>query len=168
MSTNTFNIYCLRKNNDLIDQATVEETTNTYTIVLKPLPSQAMHMGSYLNELFNLMIKYEKDNVYEFNITNVYKTTRYEYMNGEFVEATIFHRVLMRKGSYFYVYQKSDRGTRFLLYALDRVHHSSVSLGFTMHIPNVIDERKEMKIILSEKMNGLTPELIANDSLYFI
>ncbi len=166
ISTDNFNIYSFHKNGELSKQAQIEETGDTYTIVMNPLPSAIFHMDSYLNELFNLMMKYEKD--YPYNSEHTYKTKRYDYENGEFVEATIFHRVLMRKGSYFYVYQKSDRGTRFLLYAMDRVHHSSVSLSFGMRTPNVYEERKEMQEILSKSNLGINPSLIENSSLYFL
>jgi hypothetical protein len=164
----SFNIYCLCKNGELIEQAKVEETTDNYTINLNPLPSVIFHMDSYLEELFNLMMKYERENMYQTADDKIYKTKRYEYIHGEFVEATIFHRVLMRKGSYFYVIQKSDRGTRFLLYAVDRIHHSSNALGFSMRIPNVVEELNDMKKILSEKNVDLTPDIIGSDSFYFL
>ena len=168
MSTdkNTFNIYCLRKNGELIEQAQIEETTDNYSMKMKPLPSAAQHMDTYLDELFNLMMKYEKEHLYNFDQT--YKTKRYNYFNEEYVEATIFYRVLMRKGSYFYVCQKSERGTRFLLYAMDRVHHSSVSLGFGMRIPNVDNERTEMQEILRKSNIIINPSLIEDSSLYFL
>lgn len=164
IETNNFNIYSFHKDGALTKQAQIQESGDTYTIVMNPLPPIIHHMDSYLNELFNLMMQYEKE--YPYN--KIYKTKRYEYMNGEFIEAAIFHRVFMRKGSYFYVYQKSDRGIRFLLYAMDRVHHSSVSLGFTMRIPNVFEQQKEMKKILSEQTFALSSDLIENSSLYFL
>jgi len=164
--THTFNIYSFHKNGELTKQAQIEETMDNYSMKMNPLPSAAQHMDLYLDELFNLMMKYEKE--YPYNSDHTYKTKRYDYANGEFVEATIFHRVLMRKGSYFYVYQKSERGTRFLLFAMDRVHHSSVSLGFAMRIPNVFEQRKEMQEILRKSNIIINPSLIENSSLYFL
>ena len=161
----SFSIYSLRKNGELFDQATVNETKNEFSIELKPLPYIIHHMDSYMIELFNIMMQYEKE--YPYNNNKIYKTKRYQYMNSEYIEATIFHRVFMRKGSYFYVQQTSDRGTRFLLYAMNRVHHSSDSLGCSMHIPNVDEQRREMKKILyNDKISY--PDLIENDSLYFL
>jgi hypothetical protein len=168
MSTdmNTFNIYCLAKNGELKEQAKIDETKDNFTIKLNDLPYAVQHMDLYLKELFNLMMTYEKE--YPYNDAHVYKTKRYEFTNGEYVEATIFHRVFMRKGSYFYVHQESDRGSRFLLYAMNRVHHSSIALGFAMRIPDVMEQRKEMKIILGDHINPLPQYLIGNDSLYFL
>ena len=160
------NIYSFHKDGTLTKQAIIDETVESYSITLNPLPQLIFHMDSYFRELFDLMMKYEKE--YPYNDHRIYKTKRYEYMNDEYVEATIFHRVLMRKGSYFYVLQKSDRGTRFLLYALDRVHHSSVSLGFAMRIPDVVEQRKEMQDILSKSDLGINSRLIENSSLYFL
>ena len=161
----TFNIWCLRKNGELLEQAIVEEKSDSYSMKLNPLPQQINHMDSYLKDLFNLMMEYEKEHPYTFD--KIYRTKRYEYSNGEFVEATIFHRALMRKGSYFYVYQKSDRGVRFLLYAMNRVHHSSISLGSSMRLPNVDTERKEMQVLLKKQII-IDPELINNQELYFL
>lgn len=159
-------IYSFHKDGTLTKQAEIQESGDSFSITLNPLPPAINHMDSYLSELFNLMMKYEKD--YPYNSEHTYKTKRYEYANGEFVEATIFYRVLMRKGSYFYVYQKSDRGTRFLLFAMDRVHHSSVSLGYGMRIPNVFEQRNEMQDILKNSDLGINPSLIENSSLYFL
>ena len=166
INTDTFNIYSFHKDGTLTKQAQIQESGDSFSITLNPLPPAIFHMDSYLDELFNLMMKYEKEHQYGYDIKS--QTKRYEYANGEFVEATIFHRVLMRKGSYFYVYQKSDRGTRFLLFAMDRVHHSSVSLGFYMRIPNVFEERKEMQDILRKSEFGINQSLIENSSLYFL
>lgn len=172
MNTSTFNIYSLLKNGELLEQAKIEETTDSYRLTVNPLPSVIHHMDSYLSELFNLMMTYEKENPYNGEDKN-YNTKRFQYMNDEFIEATIFHRVLMRKGSYFYVCQKSDRGTRFLLYAMNRVHHGSDSLGCEMRQPFIADELKEMKKILSEQPLGVAfvdfnPRLIEINSLYFL
>jgi hypothetical protein len=164
--TNNFNIYSFHKDEKLTTQAQIQEVGDTYTIKMNPLPPSIYHMESYMNELFDLMMKYEKENPHD--DIKIYKTKRYEYMNGEYVEGTIFHRVLMRKGSYFYVIQKSDRGTRFLLYALDRVHHSSNAFGFSMRVPNAFEQRKEMKKNLSKQTFALSLDLIENDSLYFL
>ena len=159
-------IYSFHKDGVLTKQAEIQESGDTFSITLNYLPPAIHHMDSYLSELFNLMMKFEKEHPYGSDVKT--QTKRYEYANGEFVEATIFHRVLMRKGSYFYVYQKSDRGTRFLLFAIDRVHHDSVSLGFRIRTPNVYEERKEMQEILKNSDLGVSPSLIENSSLYFL
>lgn len=164
--TTTFNIFCLQKNGKLLKQATIEETKDKYTITPEPLPMVVIHLDSYLRELFDQMMMFEKE--YPFNHNKIYKTKRFQYLNDEFVEATIFHRAMMRKGSYFYVYQKSERGTRFLLYAMDRIHHSSIALGCCMRPPNIEEERKEMKDYLSKHMFALPQDVIQNDSLYFL
>ena len=168
MSTDmtTFNIYCLAKNGELKEQAMIEETKEQFTIKLNELPLAIQHMDLYLKELFNLMMTYEIKHHYD--NAHIYKTKRHEFADGEFVEATIFHRVLMRKGSYFYVYQKSDRGTRFLLYAMNRIHHSSVSLGFAMRIPDVAEQFTKMQAHLRESELNITPQLIENRSLFFL
>lgn len=166
INTDTFNIYSFHKDGKLTKQAEIQESCDTFSITLTPLPPVIYHMDSYLSELFNLMMVYEKN--YPYNYDTKYETKRYDYANGEFVKAIIFYRVMMRKGSYFYVYQKSDRGTRFLLFAMDRIHHSSVSLGFGMRIPNVIEQRTEMQDILKNSNLGISPSLIENLSLYFL
>jgi hypothetical protein len=163
----TFNIWCLRKNGELLEQALVKENSDSYSIKINPLHHEINHIDSFLKELFELMMKYEKEQPYQYE-SSLYKTKRYNYPNDEFVEATIFHRVLMRKGSYFYVYQKSDRGVRFLLYAMNRVHHSSVSLGFSMRLPNVDEERKEMQRILSNQTISLDKAVINDTTKYFL
>jgi hypothetical protein len=137
------------------------------------------HMGEYFQELYELMMKYEVD--YPYTSSETYKTKKYEFgLNQfgqkEFVHGVIFHRVLMRKGSYFYVLQQSDRGVRFLLYAMDRVHHSSIAFGSSMNMPKPAEELKEMrgelqKFTVSQvEALGITnfSELIKRDDLYFL
>ncbi len=169
MDIKTFHIYCLRKNGDLVEQATVNETNDSFNIQQNPLPESIKHMDSYLKELFNLMITYEKKHPYNHGIDNmIYKTKRYEYLNDEFIEATIFHRVLMRKGSYFYVYQQSDRGTRFLLYAIDRVHHSSNAFGSEMRAPSNNEQLVEMQSVLRNSKLDILPVLIDTPLSFFL
>ena len=162
----SFSIFCLCKDGSLSEQAKVVESNDSFEINLNPLPLIIHHMDSYLTELFELMMKYEKE--YPYCDHKIYQTKLYKYANDEFVQATIFHRVLMRKGSYFYIYQKSDRGSRFLLYAVDRVHHSSIAFGNSMRVPDVVEQRNEMKEILAKQSFNLHPSLIENSSLYFL
>lgn len=172
IKVHTFDIYCLHKNGKLQKQAQVEETKESYTIKAMPLQQSAQHMDLYLDELYNLMVTYDRE--YTYVQDKVFITRRYEFPNNEYVEATIFHHVLMRKGSYFYVQQKSDRGTRFLLFAMNRIHHHSVSLGFTMREPIVEEEIKSMQ----EKLEKLDLQnlqkmevdfnMITNKELYFL
>ena len=82
----------------------------------------------------------------------------------------------MRKGSYFYVLQQSDRGIRFLLYAMDRVHHSSIALGCSMIMPNVNEQikliKEELKKFTIKQIQELNIpnfiELIEQNNLYFL
>ena len=168
INTNTYNIFCLRKNGELLEQAKIVESPDNYTLELNPLPSAINHMFTYLTELFHLIMKYDKDTM-NHCVATTYQTKRFQYMNNEFVEATIFQHALMRKGSYFYVCQKSERGTRFLLYAMNRVHHSSISLGFSMIVPKVDAERTDMKkMLLNHKTLKVEHTLIENDDLFFL
>lgn len=171
--SNLFSIYCLLKNNELLEQAKVEENKSNFTVTLNKLNPAISHMDTYLKELFHLMMKYERE--YPYN-QHIYETKKYNFLNNEFVKGIIFHRVLMRKGAYFYVLQQSDRGVRFLLYAMNRIHHSSIALGVSMIVPKVNDEIKSMK----DELNKLTikqveelqianlSELIKQDKLYFL
>jgi hypothetical protein len=184
-NTNNFSIYMMKKNGSLVEQAQVDETRidvepySTFTVSLKELPFAIQHMDQYLSDLFGLMMCYEQE--YPYTCDKTYQTKKYEYgltSNGtrEFVRGTIFHRVLMRKGSYFYVIQQSDRGVRFLLYAMNRVHHSSCAFGWSMIMPKPAEELKSMR----EKLEQFTikqireleitnfNELIMSDDLFFL
>jgi hypothetical protein len=181
----SFNIYLMKKDGDLLEQAQVDETKvqvepySTSVVKLNPLPMHIAHMGEYFQELYELMMKYEVD--YPYTSSETYKTKKYEFglnqfNQKEFVSGMIFHRVLMRKGSYFYVLQQSDRGVRFLLYAMNRVHHSSIAFGSSMIMPKPVEELKEMrnelqKFTVSQVDElGITnfSELIKRDDLYFL
>ena len=174
MSLINYDIFCLRKSGILDKRAHVTENAHSFDISLNLTEYTIMHMSAYLRELFEKMVEFERNNTYGSDI--FCSTTTHHFENNEFVKATIFHRVLMRKGSYFYVIQQSDRGVRFLLFAINRVHHSSVSLGFSMRIPVVSDEMANMKTELTnftvEKMMRLQiinlPDLIHRDELYFL
>jgi len=172
--SHNFSIYSMAKNSQLTEQATINEKEDIFSITLKPLNQYIAHMDTYFNNLYTLMMTYEKD--YPYNQDKIYQTKKYFFKNNEFVQGLIFHRVLMRKGSYFYVMQQSDRGVRFLLYAMNRIHHSSFSLGFSMILPDAAKERANMKQELYKftvkqleefNLTNFT-ELINNDSLYFL
>jgi hypothetical protein len=173
-NTHNFSIFSMAKNSQLTEQAIVIEKDDTFTITLKPLNKYISHMDEYFKNLYTLMMNYEKD--YPYNHEKNYKTKKYFFENNEFVQGIIFHRVLMRKGSYFYVMQQSDRGVRFLLYAMNRIHHSSVALGFTMILPDAKKELGQMKQELYKftvkqieefNLQNFT-QLINNESLYFL
>ena len=150
-----------------MQQASVTESYDTTTkMELKPLPVAIHHMDSYIQELFELMLKYDKLLCHELKFP--YKTKRYNYLNGEYLEGTIFGRWYMRKGTYYYVCQKSDRGTRFLLYAINRSHHSSVAFGFGLKTPNIDEQRNEMQITLREISGLVDSTHINNTNLYFL
>jgi len=187
-------IFVMKKNGELVEQAIIEETklyenntpNLTCNITVHPLPVHVAHMEEYFQELYSLMMKYEHD--YPYNYGETYQTKTYEFINEmeqgkfvraeqrEFIRAVIFHRVLMRKGSYFYVLQQSDRGVRFLLYAMNRVHHSSIAFGCTMITPKPREELTSMREILEQftmkqirDLNIMNFDtLVSNDSLYFL
>ena len=83
------------------------------------------------------------------------KTKLYKFANNDTIQATVFFKCSMRKGSYYYIKQTSNIGTRFLLYASSMVHHSSCALGFEMRKPEISEQlismKKELHIIM-EKM----------------
>lgn len=177
-----YSIYCLLKNNELSVQSKIKENIyslclkdnkTTYDITLNTLNPSIAHMKDYFQDLYNLMVTYEKHYAYSEQIC---ETQKYTYLNNEYVRGIIFHRVLMRKGSYFYVLQQSDRGIRFLLYAMNRVNHSSISLGWSMKIPNVSEELNTMKNELNKHTDTLADKfdiqnlatLITQDVLFFI
>ena len=184
-NTHNFSIYLMKKNGDLCEQAKIVETKTDIKpyslseITVNELPLHVAHMGEYFQELFEQMMKYEVD--YPYNSDKSYETKIYQFgvnPHGtlEFIRGIIFHRVLMRKGSYFYVLQQSDRGVRFLLYAMNRIHHSSVSLGFSMILPKPADELKSMreklldftmKQVAELKINNFN-DLIMTDELFFL
>ena len=182
-SQKTFLIYIMEKNANLIEQANIIETKinikpySIYNINLNSLP-HITFIGEYLQELFELMMKYEVDYPYS---EQIYKTKMYHFginRNGhsEYICGLIFHRVLMRKGSYYYVLQQSDIGIRFLLYAMNREHHNSIALGFSMILPKPCEQLKSMRDILHKssikEIDDLHitnfNELIMKDELFFL
>jgi hypothetical protein len=180
ISNDTFSIFAMKKNGELIEQATVKETKtivkpySTYEINLNPLPQYIQHMDEYLQELFHLMMIYETD--YPYISKQIYQTKKYHFENNEFVRGIIFHRTLMRKGSYFYVVQQSDRGVRFLLYTMNRIHHISVAFGFSMILPKPAEELVAMqnelekftvKQITELEISGFI-DLIKKSELFFL
>ena len=177
MEKNNYNIYCLKKNNDLQEVASITHlhTKNDFDykndqidINLNPIPTNIVFLTNYFAELYKLMINL--DTKLYFN--DIVKTTLYTFQGNEYIQATIFERVYMRKGTYYYVMQHSDRGVRFLLYAINRVHHSSDALGFTMRIPVCIDELKNMQLkltALGEKEKFVVNSTyLLNKDLYFL
>jgi hypothetical protein len=152
-NTYFFNIYIMKKDGTLLEQASVTETkTDTkpysnFIINVNKLPLHIAHMVDYSKELFELMMKYEVD--YPYNSDKYYQTKMYNFVynddQNEFVRGIIFHRVIMRKGSYFYVIQQSDRGIRFLLYSINRINHSSNAFGSSMIMPKPTEQLIEMR-----------------------
>ena len=173
----TYSIFCLAKNGQLLEQATVNEVNDkTFTIKMVNIPDSIKHMEEYNKELFNKMASMIISYPYGETVTG---TQKYVFANDEFVKGVIFHRVMMRKGDYFYVLQHSDRGCRVLLYALNRVNHSSNSLGTSMRIPDVAEQSliisSELKNINIKQLDDIfqipydnVKTLIDNINLYFI
>ena len=177
-------IYSLDKSGKIIEQCKVQETRynlqhSSFSISLIELDNQLVHMREYLQELFELIMKYEVDVSYEKEIR--YKTKKYifgrdRFGQEQYATAIIFNKVNMRKGTYFYILQQSEKKVRFLLYALDRQHHSSDCLGATMRIPipsNCIKDMRDkllkftIKQVHDLNINNFM-ELVENDNSFFI
>jgi len=170
-----YNIYCLTKNNILNEVANIVEIDEN--IIINPiLNPNILHLNAYLDELYKCMLDIDKNLFFE----DIIHTSRYQFPNNEYIRGIIFHRVYMRKGTYYYVIQQSDRGFRILLYAINRVHHQSIAFGCHMKIPNITTELNEMKTKLIElfidkhnnffdKMNLCEiRNIITNNALYFL
>jgi len=181
----------LLKNGTTIPTATVDEQIDkssnaydpdiTYTITLGVLPDHINHMLDYLTELCDKMMKYDIKYPYsqQEQISIIEYSTQYHIFNDtEFIRGIIFYRWTMRKGSYFYVIQYSDRGIRFLLYTLDRARHSSNSFGSSLMHPNLVEQKTNMKQQLQSftdeqimSLNINVPyfrQAVENDLLYFL
>ena len=177
-------IYSLDKSGKIIEQCKVQETRynlqhSSFSISLIELDNQLVHMREYLQELFELIMKYEVDDSYPKDLP--YKTKKYifgrdRFGQEQYATAIIFNKVNMRKGTYFYILQQSEKKVRFLLYALDRQHHSSDCLGATMRIPipsNCIKDMRDkllkftIKQVHDLNINNFM-ELVENDNSFFI
>jgi hypothetical protein len=177
MEKNNYNIYCLKKNNTLQEVASITHlhTKNDFDCIndqidinLNPIPTNIVFLTNYFAELYKLMINLDKKSYFN----EIVKTTLYTFPGNEYIQATIFERVYMRKGTYYYVMQQSDRGVRFLLYAINRVHHSSDAFGTMMRNPVCIEELKNMQlklITLGEKEKlVVNSKYVLNKDLYFL
>ncbi len=181
---NSMTIYLLNKSGKITEQGKVQETRynpqhSSFGISLIELDKPLVHMREYLQELFELIMKYEVDVSYEKEMK--YKTKKYifgrdRFGQEQYATAVIFNKVNMRKGTYFYVLQQSEKNVRFLLYALNRQHHSSDCLGATLRIPIPADCIKDMRDKLLKftikqvhdlNINNFM-ELIENDNSFFI
>ena len=152
LENNRMTIYSMNKSGKIFEQCNVQETMynqqSSFSISLTELDAPLVHMREYLQELFELIMKYEVDYSYEKEIR--YKTKKYifgrdRFGQEQYIRAVIFYKVNMRKGTYFYVLQQSERKVRFLLYALNREHHKSYCLGVSMRIPIPSDCIKDMR-----------------------
>ena len=177
-------IYSLNKSGKIVEQCKVQETWynqqhSSFIVSLIELDNQLVHMREYLQELFELIMKYEVDDSYEKEKkckTKKYIFGRDRFGQEQYIRAVIFNKVNMRKGTYFYILQQSEKKVRFLLYALNRQHHSSDCLGATMRIPIPADCIKDMR----EKLLKFTikqvhdlninnfMELVENGNSFFI
>ena len=177
-------IYSLNKSGKIVEQCKVQETWynhqhSSFIVSLIELDNQLVHMREYLQELFELIMKYEVDDSYEKEKkckTKKYIFGRDRFGQEQYIRAVIFDKVNMRKGTYFYILQQSEKKVRFLLYALNRQHHSSDCLGATMRIPIPADCIKDMR----EKLLKFTikqvhdlninnfMELVENGNSFFI
>ena len=175
-ATQTYSIFCLAKTGELLEQAHVEEfDETTFNVNLVNVIPSIKHMEYYNTALFHKMVSMILS--YPYGET-VIATQKYVFAYNEFVMGVIFHRVMMRKGDYFYVLQHSDRGSRVLLYAINRINHSSNSLGASMRAPDVAEQSssisselkkftiKQLDIFQIPYENVKT--LIDNINLYFI
>ena len=177
-------IYSLNKSGKIVEQCKVQETWynqqhSPFIVSLIELDNQLVHMREYLQELFELIMKYEVDDSYEKEKkckTKKYIFGRDRFGQEQYIRAVIFNKVNMRKGTYFYILQQSEKNVRFLLYALDRQHHSSDCLGATMRIPIPSDCIKDMRDKLLKftikQVDDLNIknfiELVGNDNSFFI
>ena len=177
-------IYSLNKSGKIVEQCKVQETWynqqhSPFIVSLIELDNQLVHMREYLQELFELIMKYEVDDSYEKEKkckTKKYIFGRDRFGQEQYIRAVIFDKVNMRKGTYFYILQQSEKKVRFLLYALDRQHHSSDCLGATMRIPipsNCIkDMRDKLLKFTIKQVDDLNIknfiELVGNDNSFFI
>ena len=175
-ATQTYSIFCLAKTGELLEQAHIKEfDEKTFNVNLVNIPPSIKHMECYNTELFNKMVSMILS--YPYGET-VIGTQKYVFANNEFVTGVIFHRVMMRKGDYFYVLQHSDRGSRVLLYAINRINHSSISLGTSMRAPDVDEQSSsissELKKFTIKQLDIFqipyenVKKLIDNINLYFI
>ena len=177
-------IYSLNKSGKIVEQCKVQETWynqqhSSFIVSLIELDNQLVHMREYLQELFELIMKYEVDDSYEKEKkckTKKYIFGRDRFGQEQYIRAVIFDKVNMRKGTYFYILQQSEKKVRFLLYALDRQHHSSDCLGATMRIPipsNCIKDMRDkllkftIKQVHDLNINNFM-ELVENGNSFFI
>lgn len=146
--TQTYSIFCLAKTGELLEQAHVEELDEKkFNVNLVNIPRSCKHMEEYIKGLFDTMVSM----IISYPCgEKVVATKKYVFENNEFVKGIIFHRVMMRKGDYFYVLQHSDRGCRVLLYAVNRINHSSISLGTSMRAPDVAEQSSAISSELKE------------------
>ena len=181
-NADTFSLYVLNKGGEIIEQAKIQELRekkhpffSSFVVNLKPLESAVEHMREYFQELYELINKHDVDTSYQpIHQTKTYNFGLDRYGRQEYIRGIIFHKVNMRKGSYFYVLQQSERKVRFLLYAINRVHHNSDCLGSSMILPKVTEQKKEMreklfnftiKQVHELKINNFV-ELILDDASY--
>ena len=174
--TQSYKIYCLAKTGALFEQADVTEfDEKTFNIKVVNIPQSLKHMEEYNKELFGKMVT--KILTYPYD-EKIIVTQTHIFPNDEFVQGIIFHRYMMRKGDYFYVLQHSDRGCRVLLYAINRINHSSISLGTSMCLPDMAEHTllipNELRNLSIKQLETLQipydniMKLIANPIYYFI
>ena len=133
----SYKIFCLAKTGELLEQALVDEfDEKTFNVKVVNIPQSIKHMEEYNKELFDKMVNMLL--IYPYG-EKIVATQKHKFPNDEFVQGVIFHRYMMRKGDYFYVLQHSDRGCRVLLYAVNRINHSSISLGTSMRLPDIAE-----------------------------
>lgn len=94
--------------------------------------------------------------------------------SGEKIEYQFLGRDRYRKGAIYYVFQKSDRGVRFLVYTSHKVFHSSIALGTILPVPSPDELISKFKEIINEKqttgkylMEGIV-ENVEGDSIYLL
>ena len=146
--TQSYQIFCLAKTGELLEQARVAEfAEKPFNINVVNIPQSLKHMEEYNKELFSKMVTKMLTHPYD---EKIIVTQKHIFPNDEFVQGVIFHRYMMRKGDYFYVLQHSDRGCRVLLYAVNRINHSSISLGTSMRVPDI----EEHKLLIPNELKN--------------
>ena len=142
----TYTISLVKKDSSVTDQAKVTDTqkddsyTSTVEIIKEGLDkNQGDFLSKYSNDLFtkiaNNLSNWKKSSVdFEMIFT--------ETITGNDIKGVVFSRNMMRNGDYLYVFQKSDKQLRLLMYIADRINHGSVSFGTSIKLPEITDEIK--------------------------
>ena len=165
----SYDISLVTKTGALVKQATVTERKNEndekYTVTKVDMHIKQIDND---NELGKFMSTYSKD-LFEQIADNLSDWTKafgtfkpfftkvdHKRDNGEFVKGVVFGRTMLRKGDYLYVFQYSDKNLRLLMYVGERINHESVSLGYGLPLPDITEEKINIKKRIDELLNNDT------------